>query len=132
MSKREIEKGEQEFSHPAFFGWLLGLTALSSLSASGPWDLRMGVWASALGVLMLVFRGVTKLERSSLVVAGCFVLLGLAPFLPVEWLGKPDWRLQLESLGVDTGSQIVIQVQQALEHHLSILILKWCSKACCT
>jgi len=123
MSKRETDEGEQEFNHPAFFGWLLGLTALSSLSASGPWNLRMGVWVSVLGVLMLAFRGVTKLERGSLVLAGCFVFLGLAPFLPVEWVGKPEWRVQLESLGVETGSRIVIQVQKAIERHLSMLLL---------
>lgn len=123
MTEKDIYTQRREHTHPAFFWLLFGVVSVSSLGAAGPWDLRMGTWALLLGILVIVFQGPSKLAMGTVVAAGCFVILGLAPFLPVEWVGKPAWREALEDLGVETGSRVVIQWQQALESHVGIVLL---------
>lgn len=123
MTEKQIYWQRREHTHPAFFWLLFGLIAFNALGAAGHWTLRMGTWALGLGLLALAFRSPDRLGKASLVGGLLFVLLGLAPFLPVSFVGQPEWRQKLASLGVETGSKVVIQWQQALEYHVSLVFL---------
>jgi O-antigen ligase len=93
------------------------------LGSAGPWDLRMGFIALAFGILILLAPPVVRLGRSTRLLSAGFLLLGLAPFLPVGIFGMPEWRREFTDLGVGTGGLVAIQWKAALEYHLSFVLL---------
>jgi hypothetical protein len=83
----------------AVVGWGL-------ISVGGPWQLNHGWMALVAGVLMVCFP-------PRVVVSGWWWALGAVvvgaaalAFLPKEWGFDPEWRRQLEAMGVSTGGQI--------------------------
>ena len=113
----------REFSGPFLGVLLLALIFLSVLGAAGPWHLRMGSIALSLGILMLLAPPVIRLGKPLVLLSSGFLLFGLAPFLPVDIFGVPEWRKELSELGVETGDLATIQWKQALESHLSFVLL---------
>jgi len=83
----------------------------------------MGSLALALGILMAVAPPVVRLGKVVVLLSLAFLLFGLAPFLPADFFGVPGWRKNLEDLGVQTGGLVAMQWKEALEHHLSYILL---------
>ncbi|MDG1070559.1 MAG: hypothetical protein P8P32_03030, partial [Akkermansiaceae bacterium] len=96
---------------------------MSVLGAAGMWHFRMGSIALSLGILMLLAPPVIRLGKPLVLLSIGFLLFGLAPFLPVDVFGVPEWRKELSELGVETGDLVTIQWKQALESHLSFVLL---------
>jgi O-antigen ligase len=86
------------------------------LTAGSSWELNHGLMLSLAGGLMLIFKPVACLPRSWWWLAGGFVALSLGAFLPASWFGVPEWRRELDELGLELGSQEVIQTRMALEN----------------
>lgn len=113
----------REVSSPILGALLLALIFLSVLGAAGPWHFRMGSIALSLGILMLLAPPVTRLGKPLVLLSSGFLLFGLAPFLPADIFAVPEWRKGLNELGVETGDLVTIQWKQALESHLSFVLL---------
>jgi len=97
------------------FGAMWALLALGTLVVAGPWAGFHGLLLGCIGWLMLKFPPVVALPRLWWWLAGAFVLLGAAAFLPAGWFAQPEWRQRLAALGVDTGPLVAIQARQAAE-----------------
>jgi hypothetical protein len=67
------------------------------------------------GLLMWRHPPVVSLPRLWWILAGVFMLAGASAFLPASWFAMPEWRSQLEKLGIETGSAVVIQARHAAE-----------------
>jgi O-antigen ligase len=91
------------------------LIAVGVLTSGLDWGINHGLLFTGAGILMLVFRTRAGLPRSWWALAGAFVLLSLAAFLPAGWFGAPEWRSGLEALGLEIGSLQAIQTRQAAE-----------------
>lgn len=113
----------REISSPLLGGLLLALLFLIVLGAAGPWHLRMGFIALALGVLMVLAPPVIRLGKPLVLLSSGFLLFGLASFLPADLFGVPEWREEMRALGVETGEFVTIQWKPALESHLSFVLL---------
>ena len=113
----------REVSSPVLGALLLALIFLSVLGAAGPWHLRMGSIALSLGILIILAPPVIRLGKPLVLLSSGFLLFGLAPFLPVDIFGVPEWRKELSELGVETGDLVTIQWKQALESHLFFVLL---------
>jgi len=83
----------------------------------------MGSIALSLGILMVLAPPVIRLGKALVLLSSGFLLFGLAPFLPVDIFGVPEWRKELNELGVETGDLVSIQWEQALESHFSFVLL---------
>ncbi len=101
-------------SNPVFaVFWLL--LAIGSLLVTGPWAGFHGVLFAVVGCLMLLFPPEVRLPRLSWSLAALFVIFASGVFLPAAWFPVPEWRRNLEGLGVQTGPMVVIQSRQAAE-----------------
>ena len=113
----------RDVSSPLLGALLLALIFLTVLGAAGLWHLRMGSIALSLGILMVLAPPVIRLGKALVLLSSGFLLFGLAPFLPVDIFGVPEWRKELSELGVETGDLVTIQWKQALESHFSFVLL---------
>jgi O-antigen ligase len=95
----------------AFWALLL----LATLCVTAPWAGFHAVLLGCVGVLMWLCPPVVSLPRLWWVLAAMFILAGSAAFLPAGWFMQPAWRGNLEALGVQTGSRVVIESRQAAE-----------------
>jgi hypothetical protein len=102
---------------------LIALIFILALGAAGPWPLRTGTMALALGILMGFAPPVIRFRKPVVFLSAGFLIFGLASFLPAGIFGIPGWRENLKGLGVETGDLVAIQSKQALEYHLSFLLL---------
>ena len=114
---------QQQLSRPLVGGLLIALIFLLALGAAGPWHLRTGTMALALGILMSFSPPVIRFGKPVVILSAGFFIFSLASFLPAGVFGIPGWRENLKDLGVATGDLAVIQWKQALEYHLSFLLL---------
>jgi O-antigen ligase len=97
------------------FGGLCILLFASTFLVAGPWA---GFHAALLGCLgLLVWLRPSQVPLPALwwALALAYVMAGSAAFLPVRWFHVPEWRTQLDSLGVATGPLVAIQSRQAVE-----------------
>lgn len=113
----------REVSSPLIGGALLTFLFLFAVGSAGPWHLRMGFIALALGGLMIFAPPVIRLRKPLILLACGYLIFSLASFLPVEFFTVPSWRIKLNELGVVTGDLVVIQWKSALESHLSFVLL---------
>ena len=113
----------RDVSSPLLGALLLALIFLTVLGAAGPWHLRMGSIALSLGILMVLAPPVIRLGKALVFLSSGFLLFGLAPFLPADIFDIPEWRKELNELGVETGDLVSIQWKQALESHFSFVFL---------
>lgn len=97
------------------FGVFLAMLLIGSVLVSGPWAGFHGVLFACTGLLILLFPPVVALPRWWWALAGCFLLFAATSFLPAAWFAAPAWRGTLESLGLSTGSRVVIQSRYAAE-----------------
>ncbi|MGD7654286.1 MAG: O-antigen ligase family protein [Verrucomicrobiales bacterium] len=105
------------------------LVIVGCFSAGFPWNLNHGALLAGAGLLMVWFPPVVRLARGWWLAAGLVVLLGCSSFLPESAGSFPAWRSGLESLGLDTGGQHVVQVRMAVEnltlYGLALLVGLW-------
>jgi hypothetical protein len=111
---------------PRSSSWLFGgfwvLIFLAAISASGSWVTSHTMLFSGVGILMLIFPPKVAVPRFWWILAGLVLLFAASAFLPVSWFGMPEWRKNLEKLGLDTGDQVVIQSRQAFEFYVVFAI----------
>jgi len=93
--------------------WLLLL--VGTLLVTAPWAGFHAVLLGCVGLLILLRPPVRALPRLWWLLAAVFVVAGAAAFLPADWFSQPEWRQRLAALGIETGSLVVIQSQQAAE-----------------
>ena len=97
------------------FGPFCVLLCVMSLFVAGPWAGFHAVLLGCVGVLMLLRPPVVGVPRPWWILALVFGVGGMAAFLPAAWFHQPEWRQQLATLGVETGTQVAIQSRQAAE-----------------
>lgn len=97
-----------------FTGFLLLALVAVSVPEMAPQGLQGWLWAVA-GCLMVARPPEVRVPRLWLGLAVGFGLLAAAGFLPRAWFQLPSWRLELETLGLDTGPHAFLQPQLAAE-----------------
>ena len=97
------------------FGGLCILLLISTFLVAGPWAGFHGVLLGCLGLLIWLRPSQVPLPAVWWWLALAFILAASAAFLPARWFHEPEWRSQLESLGVETGPLVAIQSRQAAE-----------------
>jgi len=102
--------------NPSLACWAFGLLIfMGALGAASSWELYRGMMFTAAGTLMVIFPPRVNLPKWWWALVAVFLIAGATNFLPVKQM--PGWRQNLESLGLDTGGHIVIQVRRAAEIH---------------
>ncbi len=104
----------EEESNPVI-GFLCVLLLVGALFVAGPFAPYHALFLGCAGLLMVLFPPSVTLSRRWWILAGVFVVAGLGQFLPAAWFSQPVWRGTFEHLGLITGNQVTIQVQQAVE-----------------
>lgn len=102
-------------TNPVVFAGFWLLIFLGTVFVGGPWAGFHGIMIGGAGLLMALAPPAFSLPRSWWYLAGIFMVTACACFLPIAWFGMPVWRMELEKLGLDTGTQVVIQSRQAAE-----------------
>jgi O-antigen ligase len=97
-----------------FCGFLLLVLVAVAFPELPPQVLQGLLWTGA-GGLMILRPPEVRVPRSWGWLAVGFVVAAMAGFLPRAWFSVPPWRLELEALGLDTGSRVFVQPQQAVE-----------------
>ncbi len=92
---------------------LLALLALA-FPEMQPQALQGILWTGA-GLLMLCLPPTARVPRLWSWLAAGFVLTSALGFLPRTWFHVSPWRLDLESLGVNTGASTFVQANLAAE-----------------
>ena len=113
QGRTNLDPGDDESQY--VFGAFWALLFLGTLLVAGPWAGYHGLLLGGAGTLMLLRPSTTSLPRLWWILAGFFLIAGLAAFLPAGWFAMPEWRSQLAALGVETGSLVAIQSRQAAE-----------------
>ncbi len=94
-----------------FVLWLLILSAL--LFPAAPVLGLHGGLLGGLGVLMILLPPQARLPKWMFVVAGLFVALSAAAFLPKAWFAISAWRQGLDAAGLDTGNKVTAHAAQS-------------------
>ena len=81
-----------------------------------------GVMWLGIGLLMLFFPPLVRIPRLWTLLAVGFVLFSFVGFLPRQWFGISEWRLEVEKLGTATGSTAFVQPQVAIEFAMKFAI----------
>ena len=100
--------------------WSLGWFAVVFPELDYHWS--YGVLYAGIGLLALLFPPQVALPRWFYVGGGLLLLGALAALLPAEWLGKPAWRMQVEALGLNTGTQVTTIPLQTLAQVGSLVV----------
>ncbi len=103
---------------PLLFPALWFVIFTGAIIASGPWAGTHGFLLAVVGVMMVIFPPVVTLPKKWWALAGGFLLFGAMAFLPASWFGIPEWRKNLEALGLPMSSLVAIQPRLALENYL--------------
>lgn len=102
------------------FAAALALAMLAIAFPEMPAQVMMGILCAGCGLLFLLFPPVARLPRIWWVMALAFLGLSLAGFMPRGWVAMPEWRQDLESLGLNTGPLAIVQVPLAAEALLGV------------
>jgi hypothetical protein len=114
--------GDGDAGSGTVFGGLCLLLLASTFLVAGSWAGFHGVLLGCLGLLIWLRPSQVPLPAVWWWLALAFILAASAAFLPARWFHVPEWRTQLESLGVDTGSRVAIQTRHAAESLLLFAI----------
>jgi len=117
LEKKHYSQAEPIGTHPWILYFMWGLVFIGSFIPAAPWASQYGLLFTLAGIGMLIAPSFHRIPKSLLALAFLFLLLGASSFLPAAWFPTPEWRGKLTSLGVATGSQVVIQQKHALEHY---------------
>lgn len=97
------------------FGGMFILLFMLTFLISGPWAGFHAVLFTGVGVLMLLRPARIPVPVLWWGLVAVFVIAASSAFLPARWFPEHPWRETLESLGVATGNQVVIQSRMAVE-----------------
>ena len=117
LEKKHYSPAESTGTHPWILYFMWGLVLIGSFIPAAPWASQHGLLFTLAGTGMLIAPSFHRIPKSLLALAFLFLLLGASSFLPAAWFPTSVWREKLTSLGVATGSQVVIQQKHALEHY---------------
>ena len=110
----EPPSSEERRSFFVFSGILL-LSLLAVAFPEMPAQALLGILWTGAGLLMLIAPPTVKVPRLWAWLTVGFLLTSALGFLPRTWFHVPQWRLELESLGLDTGSTSFVQPLLAAE-----------------
>ena len=110
-----VPQGDDCGGSAMVFGGLWFLLFASSFLVAGPWAGFHAVMFGGFGLLIWLRPSHVPLPLLWWCLALAFALAGAAAFLPAGWFHVPEWRSQLESLGVATGPLVAIQSRHAAE-----------------
>lgn len=105
---------EERRSFVVFSGILLLALLALAFPEMQPQALQGILWTGA-GLLMLISPPTVRIPRLWGWLAAGFVLTSALGFLPRTWFHVSQWRLDLESLGVDTGASTFVQANLSAE-----------------
>ena len=106
----------------AYFGVLLSIF-VGTILVQSPWAAFHGAVFIVIGLLAILFPPIKKQASVRWVLASLFVVCSLAVFLPADLFGRPEWRAELENVGIKTGDLVAIQWRQALEGTLVFTVV---------
>ncbi|MBK1883049.1 O-antigen ligase family protein [Luteolibacter pohnpeiensis] len=115
LHRKIYEPAVRESSHRFIFLAVWFVVFLGAFISGAPWVDHTGLLSCLLGGLMLIAPPKIALPKLWWILGTSFLVLCFASFLPAAWFPIPEWRTHLESLGVKTGSHVVIQWRPALE-----------------
>lgn len=124
-SEREQVESQHGTRGQFVFGGFWALLCIGTILVSGPWAGFHGLLLVGTGLLIGFCPPTVSLPRLWWLLAVIFLCTGAAAFLPADWFTLPKWRENLESLGLPTGSRVVIQVRHAAES-LGFLAIMLC------
>ena len=107
----------------AAFGSMLVVCLFAVLCPGAPVQFTYGLMFLATGTLLVVLPPRVRLPASLCWLAAIMLMLALAAFLPASWFSAPGWRVKLESVGLNIGSQVVAHSQQALEQWVGLCVV---------
>ena len=113
--RRWVTLDVRELGSRLVFGSFWVLLFFGTFIVSGPWAGFHGLLLGCAGLLLLLCPPVVPLPRMWWLLAALFGIAGMAAFLPAGWFAMPEWRRQLETLGVQVGPLVAIQSRQAAE-----------------
>lgn len=94
---------------------LLVLCGIAVLFPAAPFQLLHGLLFLGAGGLLIFLPPRVALPRGIYFLAGATLLLGLTAFLPMSWFPQPEWRRDLEALGLTTGPFQTPHPRQSIE-----------------
>lgn len=107
-------------------GWAFGLVGVAvgfGLFGSGaPLQLTHGVIGVLVGVAMLLAAPTVALPRLWWGLGGAAILFAALAFLPREWGYDPEWRREVEALGLSTGGQITAHPAVSFQHWVRLVL----------
>lgn len=103
------------YSSRGVFGAFWAILFTASFFVAGSWTGFHGVLFACASLLIWLRPPEVSLPRHWWILAASFLFLAASVFLPSGWFPSPGWRKELETIGVDTGCQVVIQARQAAE-----------------
>ncbi|MDD5351017.1 MAG: O-antigen ligase family protein [Chthoniobacteraceae bacterium] len=104
-------------AHPALAQYLaLPFVLIPAFAAGYPQEPYASLLLMAAGLLLLLLRPVHGIPRATAVAASALVIGSSLSFLPVQWLGRAEWRTTLEKVGgVALGAYATPQPWHTLE-----------------
>ncbi|MFN0130094.1 MAG: O-antigen ligase family protein [Verrucomicrobiales bacterium] len=107
-------------------GWAFGLVGAAvgfGLFGSGaPLQLTHGVLGVLIGAAMLFAAPRVALPRLWWVLGAAVILLAALAFLPRGWGYDPDWRREVEALGLSTGGHITAHPAVSFQHWVRLAL----------
>lgn len=107
-------------------GWAYGVLAVAVgigiFTSGGGLQWVQGVLAVVAGLGMLVVAPGVRLPWGWWMVAVGAVGLAAVPFLPREWGYDPEWRRQVEALGVVTGERVTAHPEVTFQHWVRLAL----------
>lgn len=104
------------------FGLLTAAVVFGVFASGGPLQVTQGVMAVVVGLGLLLAAPGVAVPRLWWALAGAVVVMAALAFLPKAWGFDPEWRRQVEALGVPTGGHITAHPAVSFQHWVRLLL----------
>ena len=109
---RRIESDHKSFY---FFIGLVVIALFACVSSGAPRQGFYGIIFLLIGILIALFPPQFSISKWIPLGAGLFIFASSLSFLPRGMTGTQEWRIHLESLGLDTGNLITAHPTKSIE-----------------
>ena len=109
---RRIESDHKSFY---FFIGLVVIALFACVCSGAPRQGFYGIVFLLIGILIALFPPQFSISKWISLGAGLFILASSLSFLPRGMAGTQEWRIHLESLGLDTGNLITTHPAKSIE-----------------